>query len=486
MNEPWAWAQDLWPVLVSATYLGGASWVTVDAVLRKRHVPSIIGWVGLAWLAPVVGALLYFGFGINRIQRSGTAQALRAAWADSDGPEREEDFIVGDREFAALHPVFAGQRRLGDRVIRSPLLGGNAIEPLQDGDEAFPAMLTAIRDARRSLTLSTYIFDSDPTGRQFLEALADAHGRGVAVRVLIDDVGARYARSSMLGLLRRSGVPVAAFLPTRVPRLFRYANLRNHRKLLVADGTTGFTGGMNIRHGHRVADSPLSPTRCIQFRLQGPVVGELQRAFAVDWAFTTGEHLVGEPWFLPLAPAGGLMARGVPDGPDADLDNVLQLLLGALAMARQRVRVVTPYFLPDSELLRAIRVTALRGVDVEILLPARSNLPYVDWARMPQLPYLLQSDCRILMSPAPFDHSKLMVVDGAWSLIGSTNWDARSLRLNFEYNVECYGKALAERLEAIIERKRDGATPLTLAELAGRPFPLRLRDGLARLMSPYL
>jgi cardiolipin synthase len=477
---------EIWPLLVSTAYVGGASWVTVDAVLRKRHVPSVIGWVGLAWLAPVIGALFYFGFGINRIQRSGTAQALRAAWEERGGPPRDPLWEVPSAAFAARQPDLAGLEHLGARLTRSPLLAGNLVEPLRDGDEAFPAMLAAIAGARRSITLTTYIFDNDPTGREFLEALTAAHARGVAVRVLVDDVGSRYTRPAMTGLLRRAGVPVAAFLPTRVPRLFRYANLRNHRKLMVVDGSVGFCGGMNIRHGHRIRANPDSPTRCMQFALAGPVVGELQEAFAVDWAFATGEQLVGEPWFVPIAAAGEALARGVPDGPDADIDNVLHLLIGALAVARRRVRIVTPYFVPDGELLRALRVAALRGVSVELLLPARSNLPFVDWARSPQLPFLLDSGCVIHLSGEPFDHSKLMVVDGQWSLVGSTNWDARSLRLNFEYNVECYDTAFAARLEAIMDAKLEGATRLTAEAIEARPFPLKLRDGLARLLSPYL
>jgi cardiolipin synthase len=486
MDARWAWLLEIWPLLVSAMYIGGASWVTVDAVLRKRHVPSVIGWVGLAWLAPVVGALFYFGLGINRIQRSGAAQALRAAWAERGGPPRDPRWEVPSEAFAARHRDLAGLEHLGARVTRSPLLAGNSIEPLRDGDEAFPAMLAAIAAARHSITLTTYIFDNDPTGQEFLAALADAHARGVAVRVLVDDVGSRYTRPPMIGLLREAGLPVAAFLPTRVPRLFRYANLRNHRKLMVVDGRLGFCGGMNIRHGHRLRAQPAAPTRCMQFALRGPVVGDLQEAFAVDWNFATGEQLAGEPWFVALEPAGGALARGVPDGPDADIDNVLHLLIGALAVARSRVRIVTPYFVPDGELLRALRVAALRGVSVELLLPARSNLRFVDWARSPQLPFLLDSGCLIHLSGAPFDHSKLMVVDGQWALVGSTNWDARSLRLNFEYNVECYDPAFAARLEAIMDAKLDGATRLTAEALEARPLPIKLRDGLARLLSPYL
>jgi len=290
----------------------------------------------------------------------------------------------------------------------------------------------------------------------------------------------------MIRVLRAAGVPVAAFLPTRIPRLFQYANLRNHRKILVVDGRVGFTGGINIRAGHWLARRPAHPVRCLHFRVDGPVVADMQRAFAIDWAFSTGERLGGERWFSPMAGCGTVAARGVPDGPDADLDNLLQIIVGALSVATRRARIVTPYFLPDSVLLRAVQVAALRGVEVDIVLPGRSNVPLMDWAMTPQLPELIEKGCRIHLAPPPFDHTKLFVVDGTWSLIGSTNWDARSLRLNFEYNLECYDRDLAARLDAIIDAKLADARPLGLAELESRAFPARLRDGLARLLSPYL
>jgi cardiolipin synthase len=176
----------------------------------------------------------------------------------------------------------------------------------------------------------------------------------------------------------------------------------------------------------------------------------------------------------------------VPDGPDADIDNLPQLLLGALAVATQRVRVVTPYFLPDDGLLRALQVAAMRGVQVDIVLPGRSNLPLLDWAMTPQLPWLLDAGCRVHRTPPPFDHSKLCVVDGAWAMIGSTNWDARSLRLNFEYNLECYDRGLAARLDAIVDAKIAAGRLVTRAELDARSPAVRLRDGLTRLLSPYL
>jgi len=483
-----AWAREAWPYLFTIAYVAGAAWVTVDAVLRKRHVHSVVGWVGLAWLAPISGAVAYFLLGINRIQRSANRLDRRAAAGPAGEASRSATAL--DRQRPAVidlpHPGLGGLVRLGDRLTGRALHEGNRIEPLVDGDAAYPAMLAAIEGARSSVSMVSYIFDNDFAGHAFREALVRARDRGVEVRVLIDDVGSRYTKPTMVHELREAGVRVAAFLPTRVPRLFQYANLRNHRKIMVVDGCVGFTGGMNIRAGHWRGRDPDDPVRCVHFRVDGPVVADMQEAFVTDWAFTTGEQLAGERWFAPARDCGPVVARGVPDGPDADIDNLPQLLLGALAVATRRVRVASPYFLPDDGLLRALQVAALRGVQVDILLPEHSNVPLMDWAVTPQLPWLLDAGCRVYRTPPPFDHSKLLVVDGLWSMIGSTNWDARSLRLNFEYNLECYDRTLAAQLDAIIDEKIAVSRSMTRAELDERGLLPRLRDGLARLLSPYL
>ncbi len=481
-----AFLAELWPVILSLGHISGAIGVTVDAVLRKRQVPAVIGWVGLAWLAPVVGSLLYVGFGINRIKRAASALQRQPILGDTGelrAAQAGGDFLYA---LAAHHPTLPGLARLGFQATGNPLLPGNQIELLRDGDEAYPAMLAAIDGAEHTITLLSYIFDSDVAGEAFLHALTAASARGVQVRVLIDDVGSRYSRPTMVQRLRESGIRVAAFLPTRLPRLARYANLRNHRKIMVIDGRLGFTGGMNIRAGHWLSKAPIDPVRCLHFRVEGPVVYELQRAFSEDWAFVTREALDRDPWFPRLGRVGDVVARGVPDGPDADLENILELILGALSAATHHVRIITPYLLVDDVLLRALQVAAMRGVIVDIVVPARSNIPVMDWAMAPQFLPLVEKGCRIFLSPAPFDHTKAFTVDGQWCLIGSTNWDARSLLLNFEFNLECYDTALTAQLESLIDDRIAAARRVSRAELYTRPLLVRLRDGIARLGAPYL
>ncbi|MEM8678817.1 MAG: phospholipase D-like domain-containing protein [Planctomycetota bacterium] len=480
------WNQvEVWVTLLAVADVVMAGSVTIHAVLRKRDSRAVIGWVGLAWLAPFVGTIAYLVLGINRIERKALSLKLHESW-DADQPT---DAGVSDRRAVETltrdDPSLSGLARAGANLTGLPVVPGNTIEPLIDGDQAYPEMLAAIRQAKTSVALLSYIFDNDRAGEAFLEALLDAQQRQVQVRVLIDDVGAKYSRPNMIRRLREHGLKVAGFLPTAIPFPI-YANLRNHRKILIVDGSVGFTGGTNIREGHWLELEPKHPVQCLHFRLQGPVVSQMQKVFAMDWAFATDEVLTGKDWLSPSAAHGRVWARSIEHGPDEHFEKMADLIAAALAKAQRRVRIVTPYFLPNASLIQALNVTALRGVHVEIYLPAANNVALVQWAATAQMWQLLEKGCRIYYTTPPFDHTKLMIVDGSWTLIGSTNWDPRSLRLNFEFNVECYDEQLVQLLDTIVDQKAADAREVTLDEINRRSFPVQLRDGLARLLSPYL
>ncbi|MFP4373316.1 MAG: phospholipase D-like domain-containing protein [Spirochaetaceae bacterium] len=484
-----AFAETFWPLFTAGATVIVALGASAHVVLYKRDSRAAVAWVGLIWLVPILGSVLYVLFGINRVRRRVSGRrGHESAHVGSLQP-----FYCGEEQVAALlpegHDYLIEMVRLGRAITGLDLLKGNTVEPLIDGDGTYPAMLDAIERAERSVSLIVYIFDNDAVGRRFLDALSRAVGRGVEVRVLIDAVGARYSMPPITGELTARGVRTARFMsgvPTwRTP----YLNLRNHRKVCVIDGVTAFTGGMNIRVGHVLADRPTHPTRDIHFRVTGPVVRQLQATFVEDWHFTTGELLSGELWFPPPpvpAGTGAVCARAVPDGPDHHMDRMSMAFQGALAVARDSVRILTPYFLPERALIAALNICALRGVTVDIVVPRRSNLRMVSWAAMAQMWQILEWGCRVWLTPPPFDHSKLMVVDGTLSLIGSSNWDPRSLRLNFELGVECYDVELARRLDAVIEERIASAERLTREDVEGRPLPVKLRDGVVRLAAPYL
>jgi cardiolipin synthase len=476
----------LWPTLLAVLGVLIAILTSAHIVLFKNDVRAAIGWAGLVWLAPFIGAMLYWMLGINRIRRR--AGRIRRGNALSQDFTRE---MALKHEEAQLLPAtmpgrFAALATAVGTTSGQALVPGNTVEPLIDGDEAYPAMLAAIDSATTSIGMTSYIFDNDLSGVQFVDALARAVARGVTVRVLIDGVGARYSRPPITRPLAERGVPHARFLPRIFPLANPYFNLRSHRKILVVDGKVGFVGGMNVRQACVIAVPSRDATQDIHARVTGPVVRQLVETFAFDWHFTTRESLDGPAWFPVLEPTGLVVARGIPDGPDEDFETLHDTILSALSIASHSVQIVTPYFLPDEPLIDALRVAAMRGVRVDIVLPQENNLTIVAWAATAQLWQVLKWGCRVWLSHPPFDHSKIMIVDGTWSMLGSANWDPRSLRLNFEYNIECYDVALAEELGMIVQRKIATAKAYTPADWQGQGLFRRLRGGIARLGQPYL
>jgi cardiolipin synthase len=457
------------------------------ALLHKREPRAATLWVAACLVMPVVGVLLYVGFGVNRVRRRAqkvkagrqNVRATTARWAQA-----EHRAAVVDHATASL----ARLRKLADRDTERPLYIGNRVEMFCDGQNAYPRMLQAIADARKNVTLCTFIYDWDATGQALAEALGMAARRGAKVWVLADAVG---TRSTTLANIRDQ-LPadfgcVEAFFPVRWPLGPGPINLRNHRKLLVVDGQVGFTGGMNISSRYRTDNPfPHDPVQDVNFRVTGPVVAQMQQAFVEDWFLATGDVLDDAELFQSLSDVGPAVARGISSGPDEDLEKLYWIILGALTAAHRRVRIVTPYFIPDRTLIRALCVCAMRGVQVQVVLPERLDHPFIGWATVAFLWEILEHDCQVYYQPAPFVHAKLMTVDGQWLLFGSANVDPRSLRLNFEFNIEVYDPDLArqadEHIDGCIARSRRP----TMAELDALSLPVRLRNKFARLFAPYL
>ncbi len=465
-------------LVIILIYLATAIFVSGHVLLRKADVRSALGWIGITWLVPLAGGLLYYLFGINRVTRRALRlHRLEPEPAVTGGPTAEPELPEPIAKLAAI----------GGRLNTSRLCAGNRITLLHGGNEAYPVMLEAIRSARRSIALSAYIFRDDGIGRQFIEALSAAGKRGVTVRVLIDGIGGGYFRSPAWRRLRAAGVPAARFLHTYFPWRMPFLNMRSHKKLLVIDGHLGFAGGLNIGD-ENLAGYSEAGARVDDFhaRVEGPVVRQIMDSIARDWSFTTGELLEGELWWPQLAPMGEVFARGVRSGPDADLYTTETLFGAALGQARRRVRIATPYFLPDERLLFAIHQAQLRGADVKILVPAHSEHKALDWAINAHLRFFRHGLSCIALTPPPFQHAKLMTVDGEFCCFGSSNWDTRSLRLNFEFELECYDRTLTAQIDSELTRIEQSSTPLNREALLNAPLPERLRDAAMRLLVPYL
>jgi cardiolipin synthase len=453
-------------------YLLVAAAAAVHVLLHVRNSRAAFGWLGLIIVFPIAGALLYALFGINRVRR----KALRISQEVEPAAE-----INQVQEKSAQGALLS---RPGYNVTGRKLVAGNQVTILYDGEQAFPAMLSAIDEANREVLLSSYIFDNDDTGRRFVEKLVQARDRGCAVCVLVDDVGIRYSLPTIIGELKRHELPYKRFMPLKIIPPSFSINLRTHRKLLITDRRLCFAGGMNI--GDRQLANGNSPHRAsdLHFCFSGKLVRDFVKLFEEDWKFSKGPEL--DNWKADLADEGQARCRLVSDGPDETLDSLMLVIMGAISSARHRVWIMTPYFLPERQMMGCLQAAALSGVDIQVMIPEHNNWPLVQWALQHNMAELLDAGVRFMQRPAPFAHSKCIVVDDDYAIVGSSNLDPRSLRLNFELGVEVFDSGLNGELSHHFEQIADKCIPFTRQQLDQRGYLARLRDGAAGLFSPYL
>jgi len=460
---------------------------SVHALISKRDPKGSIGWIAVCILFPFGGPFLYYLFGINRVRTRAEKLQYHATL-----PRVGVTMPVDTHKVAPVTTIDDKNKNehselvhISDIITDRTLVGGNRIEVLNNGEQAYPAMLDAIEKARQSLFLTTYIFEWNTTGKTFVNALGRAAQRGVDVRVVIDGLSDIFHLNWASRHLKKRGVSVARFLPPRLIPPTAPINLRNHRKILVADGEIGFTGGINIGDSY-LAEEHENPNRVVDmhFRLTGPVVQQIEEVFLDDWRFITGIHTTQKQ--VESQPEGSALCRIITEGPNEDMDKLAMILTGALSAAKTSVVIMTPYFIPTRGLLAVLQAAALRGLQVTIILPAKNDSRIVHWATRNLLWELLERGVRIYYQPPPFVHTKLVIIDEYYVHIGSANIDPRSLRLNFELVVEIFDQPLAETLTKHVEDLIKVSQAVTLTDVDGRSFPVRLRDSVAWLFSPYL
>lgn len=479
--------------LLLALHIVVATISITHALLYKKDPRSAFGWIAVCFAYPLIGPLLYYLFGINRIRTR--AQQLKGnskhPWFGYERPERANSELLTSAtspipQALANNPILSNLVRSSQAITHRPLLEGNELTCFFSGDTAYQAMFEAIDNARQNICLSSYLFETNLIGRQFIAKLVKAKHRGVDVRVLLDGVGEWYSFPKAGYLLKKAGIAVSRFIPPRIIPPSLHINLRNHRKLLIVDNQIGFTGGMNIGDRHLQTRPNNKPgISDMHFSLQGKIIEQLQQAFEEDWAFVTHKPIRAVVPTMMSRP-GKTLCRVVTDGPNEDLDNLVTIITGAAALAQRRIAIMTPYFLPPAVLINALQTAALRGVEVSIILPSESNQPLVHWATRNMLWELLQYGVGIYYQPPPFNHSKLLLIDEHYAHIGSANLDSRSLRLNFELIVEIFDAEFIAVLSTHFSTIRAASRAVTLAEVDQRSLLLRIRDAVAWLFSPYL
>lgn len=463
-------------------------WAAAHALLYKRDPRSSWGWIAVIILSPFLGPLIYFFFGINRVKSRGQKLLEKMPFSLSEGCSLREKHSC-DKEKAQIPmdmpEALVPQAWLAYALSGRPLSKGNKITPLHNGEQAYPAMLEAIDSAQKTVHLGVYIFDPDEVGMRFIDALTRAHDRGCDVRVVIDGVGGlKFSKKSAHTLLRERGVDCRLFLkPSLIPPSVN-VNLRCHHKNLIVDKKVGFTGGMNISSRHLYESDHADRQKDMLFKLEGPVISQLDEIFLWLWGFVTGKE-VDPPIQLPQGD-GPTYCRMLADGPNEDLDKLHAVLVSAVHSARRQITIVSPYFLPPRDLLMALKIADTRGVDVRVVIPEKNNQWWLHRAMRNMLWELLEYGVEVYMQKPPFAHTKLFMVDGEYACVGSANVDARSLRLNFELNLEVYDAEFTQGIEAYANSLIAEAHAMTLEEVENRPLRKRLVDALCWLLSPYL
>jgi cardiolipin synthase len=369
----------------------------------------------------------------------------------------------------------------------APLTSGNAVRVLRNGTETFPALEEAIDRAKHHLHLEYYIFDPDEVGTRVRDLLVAKAKAGVEVRLLCDAIGSAALGPRFLAPLTKAGGEVAFFNRVTVARLVRpLLNFRNHRKIVVADGEVGLTGGLNIADEYAGLDKETGIVRDTHVLIEGPAVRALQLLFLEDWNFATGRSLGAPALFGSGAEKGDALVQIVGSGPDKSWKAIQQVYFSAITNARDRVLITTPYFVPDPAISTALCTAALRGVDVQLLLPRRADSRVGSAAARSYYDELLAAGVRIFEYLPGFLHAKTVVVDGLYASIGSANFNSRSFALDFEVNALLYSSAHAEELEAIFRQDLTVSREVTVESRAQIGFGGRLAEGAARLLSPLL
>ncbi|MCG8415121.1 MAG: phospholipase D-like domain-containing protein [Pseudomonadales bacterium] len=463
-------------LLLAILIEGTSVYFAIHALLSKRDSKSALAWVVFCMI-PIIGPITYLVFGINRFKDK-AKETYHPTKLHDDTP------CIDNPNASSSHPYCL----IGQSVTKKGLHSCDEIQLLENGEACFDAMLDDIGKATDRIFLSTYIFQKDYTGEKFIQSLTAAKERGVDVRIIIDGLASIVYPPSALRKLRKSGLRFELFNPLRFFPPSLHINMRNHRKILVVDGKLAYTGGQNISDRHRI-DLPHNPkcARDLHFRLTGKIVDDLERAFLTDWNHCTIED--DQVHFTPSnqnQSESDVWTRLILDGPSENLDQLNEVLNGIVAVAQKRVWIMTPYFLPFPELVGALQSALHRGVDVKIFLPERTNIHLAHYAAQHNLKQILAKNLPVYLQPAPFVHTKAILIDHTYSLIGSANLDPRSLRLNFELGVEVFSIEFAAQLESYFKQQLAESTQLVERELTNMSFPIRLRNAAAWLFSPYL
>lgn len=468
-------------VLWKALYIGVALFTILMILLENRNPVKTIAWILFIAFLPIVGIIFYFFFGRYTRKTRLISRKMQSRLRKRPMLEFRAQSAVELDEAVEREVSFFGT------AAGALVFDGNEVEPLTSGTEFLQALLREIYRAERYIHLQYYIFEDDAVGRLVRDALIDKARAGVEVKVLYDDVGSWHTRKAFFRAMERNGIRVESFLQVVFPYLTGRVNYRNHRKLTVVDGKVGFVGGFNLAVRYLRSTPRIGGVwRDTNVLIRGKGVYGLQTSFLLDWYFVTREMLTSARYFPVMGSVGGSIVQVVTADPVSPWRGIMQGLMMALQRAKHYFYIQTPYFLPTEPILVALQTAALAGVDVRLMLPAKSDAQLVALASASYLRDMLRAGVKVFLYRRGFLHSKLMVSDDIFSTVGSTNMDFRSFEHNFEVNAFFYDAATAVRLRDIFLSDQEGCSPIYLKIWEQRPRLRRFCESVLRLFSPLL
>lgn len=464
-----------------------AIFTVAHALLHKKDSKAAFAWIAIIFMIPIPGIILYWLFGIARVDSQATYLIEQSATKILGGQkDLHSSFFVkepqGVIDNSTLPEKIAKLSKPGQKISDLPVVGENNVFPLYNGEEAYPHMLKAIANAKHRVYLSTFILGNDFVGKLFIKTINEAAVRGCEVKILLDGVGSFFPITGWKKRLDPT-VNLAYFLsPCLFPPQFSI-NLRTHKKILVCDSNVAFTGGMNISQHHLVTLKQPNRVQDIHFCCAGPIAKQLEIAFLLDWSFVTGE--TARIPFNPIKKQGSTLCRLIIDGPGSPHETIHDLFCSMSSSAQRSIRIMNPYFLPTPQLSEALASAVLRGVTVDVIIPLKNNHYLLQWAMAHQSPQLIEKNIHIFLQPPPFAHTKLLLIDNEYTLMGSANLDPRSLNLNFELVVENFNTILTNNLIKFFDKIKSKSSQLT-KNTKLPSLPIRLRNAASWLFSPYL
>lgn len=457
----------------------------IPAVLlnRRKQPAATIAWIMAIIILPYFGAILFLFFGINRVERRALQRQVKTqAFATPLGDVNE--FAVSAR--ADDCALVTQMMRLAETVSGDTATDRNRIAVHADTEETFHRIETAIRSAKTSIDLEYYIWQPDRSGTRLRDLLIERASEGIQIRFLYDSIGSLWLSRGFLRPMKEAGIQVAPFLPGATLRERWSLNLRSHRKIAIVDGRVGFTGGMNIGDEYLGRNPSIGFWRDTHLEIYGPTVRQLQKVFAEDWFYATGQDISADEEEPDVLADGDTTAQVIASGPYEKFDSFMTLMFSAIGLATDRILLATSYFIPPPALVRALQAAACRGVRVRLLLPEHAAYFWTVMAGRSYFETLLEAGVEIHEYQKGLLHSKTLTVDGEWSLVGTPNFDARSLLLNFEVGVVLYGRDIAQQLENQFEGDLEDATTIELEAWRKRPRAQMLIESSCRLFAPVL